>query len=315
MQAIIFGEISMDIIIHTNGKKKSGSVLRGESYVLSCGGHGANQAMAISRLGVKSAIVGRLGEDLLSRINLENLIRFDINTDGIFIDKFENSGLAILAVDENRDFQVVSFVEGVNKRVDSSDLDRFKFTVTANTKVAVFQLGYPINIVMSAMEYCFQKNIITVLDPTPVLGQFPDEIFRLADYILPNQEEAEKITKTRITNTSTAFETAKIFHDRGSKQVIIKLGENGVVCSTKKEKFHIPAYKVNTVDTIGAGDAFIGGLVAGIVSNVPLEKSVTWGIANAALCCSSLGAQAGLPTFEELSNFISSPAKSNMIDR
>jgi ribokinase len=308
MQAIVFGEMSMDLIIHSNNQTSVRNILRGENYLFSCGGHGGNQAAALSNLGISTGIIGRLGNDILSLRILENLKKTNIDTRGVYTDNTENSGLAILSVGTKKDFEVVAFVEGVNSRIDNTDLKRFKSLIDFETKIAVFQLGYPVDIVLKAIKYCKLKNIITVLDPTPVHGELPKELYEV-DYILPNENEAEKITGVKVQNTPTAFLAAEMLHKRGATRVVIKLGQHGCIYSDNGKSFHVPAFDVDVADTIGAGDAFLAGLLKGVLLSKEIETSILWGTAYAALCCKGEGAQSNLVSFKRMIKFLGTGKK------
>jgi ribokinase len=303
MQVIVFGEMSMDLIIHRDAQVSNQRVLRGKNYLFSCGGHGANQAISLSNLGISTGIVGRLGNDSLSVAILESLKRANVDIRGIYIDKKANSGLAILSVDPTRDFEVVAFIEGVNDRINLTDLKRFKSLINFETKIAVFQLGYPIDIIVSAIKYCKSRNIITVLDPTPMLADLPKVLYEV-DYFMPNEIEAGKITGINIRNIADAFQAAEIIHQRGASRVVIKLGEQGCIYSTHDQRFHTPAFDVEVTDTIGAGDAFLAGLIKGVLVCNDTETSILWGTAYAALCCTGKGAQSNLVSLKRMKKFL-----------
>lgn len=303
MKAIVFGEINTDIVIRVSDLFPPGPVVRGISYLTTTGGRGANQAMSISRLGLTTYLVGRVGKDDFSKEILKRLKSANVYTDGIELDD-GNPGLAILTVDDVGEFRVLAFVEGINEKIDHNDLDRF-LKLMQQATVGLFQFGYPVWVISEAIKAAKSAGITTILDPTPILTEIPSDLYSATDIITPNGSEAEQLVGFPVTDYASALKASKSLHDLGTQTVIIKMGEFGAVCSTQVEQFHIPAFPVNVVDTIGAGDAFNGGLAAALAMGKSIKEAVIWGCAAGALSITGLGAQSALPNIETLLQFIS----------
>jgi ribokinase len=302
MKAIVFGEVALDILIKRSFLAPESTIIRGSSYAATSGGHGANQAIALSHLGVNTYLISRVGNDLFQQEILSNLIKANVNVDGVFRGE-GNSGLAILAIEETRDFRVLAFIEGVNKYISQEDVTRF-ISLMEGANVALSYLGFPITIVQAALRAAKSAGILTILDPTPTLPDVPIELYTLSDILTPNQLEAEYLVGFPVRDVESARAAAALLRQRGSSTVIIKMGAQGVFCAAPDRAFFAPAFAINVVDTVGAGDAFNGGLAAGLAYKLPLEQAVIWGSGTAALSLMGEGAQSTLPTISSLQNLI-----------
>jgi ribokinase len=309
LKAIVFGEISMDILIKVSEGASEGPVTRGSHYTCSFGGRGANQAMAVSRLGVTTYLVGCVGNDDFGKALIKYLSATEVKTEGIRI-RQGSSALAILAVKEDGEFRVLSFVEGVNSAVDGEDVERFIHLMNGSC-VALFQLGYSVSVISAAAKAAKANGILTILDPAPILSDIAD-LYSSIDIITPNQQEAETLVGFRVHDPRTSSKAADILHRLGVRTVIIKLGEQGAFCSTPNERVFLPAFKVKAVDTVGAGDAFNGALASGLAYGLSITEAAIWGSAAGAISVTKVGAQCGMPDLKSLMAFIDTVPESSI---
>jgi len=301
LKAVVFGEISMDILIRVSQDASQDPVVRGSSYTCSFGGRGANQAIAVSRLGVKTSLVGQVGSDDFGNALMNHLRTTAVETSGVKVGN-GSSALAILAVTKDGEFRVLSFVEGVNSTVGAEDVQRF-IDLMKGCRVALFQLGYSVPVILSAAKAAKENGIITILDPAPILSDTAD-LYSSIDIITPNQQEAESLVGFRVYDPSTSAKAADVLHQLGARVVIIKLGEQGAYCSTQNERVFLPAFRVKAIDTVGAGDAFNGALASGIAHGLSITEAAIWGTAAGAISATKIGAQSGMPDLTSLIAFI-----------
>lgn len=299
---VVFGSINLDLVAKTSRLPVAGETLQGESFFTAAGGKGANQAVAIARLGVASLMVGRVGGDSFGKELLDSLQVAKVNTECVLVDRGVSSGIAAIAVDEVGENQII-IIPGANGRVDQTDVERLK-NLLPKTSALLLQFEIPMSAVLSAAKAAKQAGVKVILDPAPANMNIPDELYSLVDIITPNETEAGRIVGFAIDGEFAAAKAADILLQRGVGSAIIKLGAKGAYCATKAETFLIPAFPVTAVDTVAAGDAFNGGLVVGLVEGLSLREAVVWGAAAGALTATKRGAQSAIPDRETFNAFV-----------
>lgn len=301
MTAIVFGSLNMDLVTRTPRLPAAGETLLGSDFFTTPGGKGANQAVALARLGVPTQMVGRVGGDSFGQELLENLQRVGVDVAPVWVDSETRSGVAIITVAESGENQIIG-VFGANGRVDSADVTRLQ-PLLPQAKVLLLQLEVPLSAVRSAAIAAKQAGVTVLLDPAPVPAANLDALYPLVDILLPNEVEASQLVGFRVHDRRTAEEAAIVLRQKGVGTVIVKLGAQGALCVTADQTLWIPPFTVEAVDTVAAGDAFAGGLAAALVEGRSLPEAVTWGAAAGALATTQVGAQSAMPdrsTFEAL---------------
>lgn len=293
MTIIVFGSINMDLVATAPRLPVGGETLLGEDFFQVSGGKGANQAVALARLGIPAQMVGRVGADNFGVELLKNLEASGVQTNNVFVDESVSSGVAIITVSQTGENQIV-VIPGANERVDREDVQRLSQLLPEATAL-LLQLEIPISQVVAAAKAARNANIKVILDPAPAQSNLPAELYPLIDIITPNEVEAGQLVGFAVDGEETAAKAAEILLQRGVKCAIVKLGAKGVFCATAQEKFFVPAFQVDVVDTVAAGDAFNGGLAAALFKGISLHQAVIWGAAAGALAATKPGAQTSLP--------------------
>lgn len=299
--AVVFGSINIDLVSKTPRLPLPGETLTGHSFATAPGGKGANQAVAIAKLGVPSYMVGRVGGDNFGRELLASLEAAQVKTENIFVDESVSSGVAAIAVADDGENQII-VIPGANGRVDETDVERLQSALSGAT-ILLLQLEIPLNIVIAAAQAAKTAGIKVILDPAPVQN-LPDKLYPLVDIITPNETEAGRLVGFPVEGQEAASEAAQVLLQKGVGNAIVKLGAKGVICATKKETFFTPAFSVTAVDTVAAGDAFNGGLAAALVEGLPLRQAIVWGAATGALAATKPGAQAAMPDRDTFHSFL-----------
>jgi ribokinase len=293
MSIIVFGSINIDLVATASRLPVGGETLLGEDFFQVSGGKGANQAVALARLGVPTQMVGRVGADGFGVELVNNLQASGVQTNNIFVDETVSSGVAIIIVSQSGENQIV-VIPGANGRVNQEDIQRLSNLLPAATAL-LLQLEIPIHAVVAAAKAARNANIQVILDPAPAQSNLPAELYPLVDIITPNEVEAGQLVGFAVDGEETAAKAAEILLERGVKCAIVKLGAKGVFCATAQEKFFVPAFPVHVVDTVAAGDAFNGALAAALFERKSLHQAVIWGTAAGALAATKPGAQTSLP--------------------
>lgn len=302
MSVIVFGSINMDLVVRTPRIPQPGETLTGHQFETVPGGKGANQAVAVARLGIPTRMVGRVGHDQFGQTLVAGLTESGVDCAAVIQDHTTHSGVALITVDDTSENNIV-IVPGANGNLDETDIQRLQ-PLLANAQVLLLQLEVPLAQVVAAARIAKQAGLTVILDPAPARTDLPLELYPLIDIITPNQVEAGQLAGFPVTDLPTAEQAIRELQNRGVKTVITKLGKQGALCQTETDRFEIPAFPVKAVDTVAAGDAFNGGLAAGLAAGLPLREAARQAAAVAALSVTKPGAQPSLPTRAELDAFL-----------
>lgn len=289
---VVFGSVNMDLVARVPKLPMPGETLTGYAFSTVPGGKGANQAVAVAKLGGSSQMIGRVGDDGFGQELLASLNTAGVNTDEVRIDRTASSGVAMIAVDDQSENQII-VIPGANGNVNQSDLDRLTLVLT-DSSILLLQLEIPLEIAQAAADIAKAKGAIVILDPAPAPARFPDALYCVVDVLTPNATEAEQLVGFAIRNLADAERAASILQNKGPKTVIIKLGAQGAYCMTDGNRCFVPAFPVKAIDTVAAGDAFNAGLAVAIAEGRGLQEALRWGAASGALSTTRAGAQSSL---------------------
>ena len=292
MSIIVFGSLNMDLVVRTPRLLQAGETLIGSDFYTTPGGKGANQAVAAAKLGISTELVGRVGEDAFGLELLAELRAVGVGVEGVLVDA-THSGVAVITVAATGENQIIG-VFGANGNVDETDVERLK-TKLSDTQLLLLQLEIPIAAVKQAAQAAQAAGVRVILDPAPVPAEAIASLYPFIDILVPNEIEAGQLVGFAVNSPDTAAIAAEMLQQQGAKTVIVKLGAQGIFCATPDETFFVPAFAVEAIDTVAAGDAFAGGLAAALVEGVSLKKAVVWGAAAGALATTKKGAQAAMP--------------------
>ncbi|HEY9653458.1 MAG TPA: ribokinase [Coleofasciculaceae cyanobacterium] len=298
---IVFGSINMDLVAKAPRLPVPGETLQGYEFFTAAGGKGANQAVAVARLGIPTQMVGRIGDDEFGHQLLAGLQSAGVHTEGIWVDTGISSGIAVITVDDAGENTII-IVSGANGQVNEADVERLRSRLTGASAL-LMQLEIPLPVVQSAALAARQASVPVILDPAPA-RDIPSELYPLVDIITPNQLEASHLVGFPVDGQEAAAQASDVLLQRGVGTAIIKLGDRGVLCGTQSETFFVPAFPVQAVDTVAAGDAFNGGLAAGLAQGRPLKEAVVWGAAAGAIAVTNVGAQPSLPDRQAFDTFL-----------
>jgi ribokinase len=226
-----------------------------------------------------------------------------VGCDRVLVDHTTHSGVAVISVDDSSENTII-IIAGANGQVGEADIDRLS-AVLSQAKVLMLQLEIPLPAVVTAAKAAKAAGVTVLLDPAPARSNLPDELYACVDIMTPNQVETSQLVNFPVTDLDSASRAAAVLHQRGVGTVITKLGKQGALCLSRDQTFEIPAFPVKAIDTVAAGDAFNGGLAAGLAAGMPLQQATTQAAAVAALSVTKAGAQPSLPTRDELTAFLS----------
>lgn len=297
---LVVGSSNTDMVIKTEHLPRPGETVLGGTFFMNPGGKGANQAVAISRLGGKVSFVCKTGSDIFGHQSQQLFEEEGIDTSYIFSDPNHPSGVALITVDAHAENCIV-VASGANANLLPSDLAQ-AIEAIDEADLILMQLEIPMETVEYVAEIAYRKNKKVILNPAPACP-LPSSLLQHLYMITPNETEAEMISGIKITDEISAGEAAKRISDMGVQCVIITLGSKGALVYQDSVVDIIPALKVNAVDTTAAGDIFNGALTVALFEGRDLPDAVRFACKASAISVTRVGAQSSAPYRNEVDIF------------
>ncbi len=296
---VIVGSFNMDLTAYMERMPRPGETVHGERFVTGPGGKGSNQAVAAARLGADVTFIGRVGQDVFAESAINFWKQEGINTDYVVRDPDHATGVAPIWVDAKGENAIV-VVLGANLNIQATDIERAT-EVISRADVVVCQLEINYDMVEYALKFAKAKGIRTVLNPAPA-GKLKAEVVALADYLTPNETELEVLSG----QSGDYGAAARSLLTRQDQMAVVTLGSQGAQWVSQTASKIIPAFKVKTVDTTGAGDAFNGGFAVGLAEGKSLEDAIRFGNATAAISVTRPGTAPSMPKRDEVEALLKS---------
>ena len=294
---IVIGSSNTDMVVRTSKLPMPGETVLGGDFLMNQGGKGANQAVAVNRLGGNLIFVTKLGRDIFGDQAVAVFCEEGIKLDYIFRNREITSGIALITVDENAENCIV-VAPGANMSIGKTEVDAVVNEMESGDYL-LLQLEIPLSTVEYAVGKAKEKEVNVVLNPAPV-HKLPRTLFNNLYLITPNRVEAEMLTGVRITKWDEAVEAANAFAEMGVSNVIITLGSDGCLVKEREKIYHIEACKVTPVDTTAAGDTFNGALCVALSEGKEMEEAVRFASKAASIAVTRVGAQNSIPYRSEL---------------
>jgi ribokinase len=284
----VVGSANIDLTTFTNQFPKPGETIFGQKFDLGFGGKGANQAVAARLCGAEVFMVARVGSDLFGPATIENFRKQGIDPTHVKQVKGLSSGVAPIFVDPNGQNRIL-VVKGANDALRPADVDAAAETLKSADCI-VLQFEIPVETVYYTVDFARKNGIRCIVNPAPAQ---PVDMSALKDldYIVPNETEAETITGSAVKNVEDAKKCAAKLVAAGIRRVIITLGANGSLLASRDGSEHVPPFEVKSVDSTGAGDAFIGSFAVFLGEGVPESEAVRRANLYAGLSTTGVGTQ------------------------
>ena len=282
------GSANIDLTTFTNQFPKPGETIFGERFDLGFGGKGANQAVAARLCGAEVFMVARVGDDLFGPATIENFRKQGIDPTHVRQVAGLSSGVAPIFVDPSGQNRIL-VVKGANDALKPADVDEAA-DLLKTVDCIVLQFEIPVETVYYTVAFAHKHGIRCILNPAPAQPVDLSALKNL-DYFVPNESEAETITGSRVRTVEDAKKCAEIFLAGGIRRVIITLGENGALVAGPDCRAHVPPFAVKSVDSTGAGDAFIGSFAVFLGEGMPEKEAVRRANLYAALSTTGVGTQ------------------------
>lgn len=296
---IVIGSVNMDMVVKTSHIPQPGETVLGGAFFMNPGGKGANQAVAVARLGGDVAFISKIGDDIFGRQSAQLFEEEGVDTKGVMTDPSGPSGIALITVDEAGENSIV-VAPGANAHLRPVDVERLLGHYRL-ANILLMQLEIPMPTVRFALEYARKRDMQVILNPAPANEEVAN-LFGLVDILTPNMSEAGVLSGIRVVDMDTARQAAERIQARGVKNVIITLGKDGAAVLEQDGSFsQVPSPAVETVDTTAAGDVLNGALAVALAEGKNLESAASFACRAASIAVTRMGSQSSIPFRREVS--------------
>ena len=302
---LIIGSSNMDLNIYSQRFPKPGETVTGGVYKQFLGGKGANQAVGSVRSGSKTFFIGKVGIDAFGNDMISQLENERVNTEHVIRDPHESSGVAFILIDETGE-NMISVAPGANFKLTPEEVQA-NSEVIKNAKCLIVQMEIPIETIEEIFKIAKQGEVIKILNPAP-LKPISLSILNNIDIIIPNEGELLQLhsllkLKELVGNSEDRIiQASKDISRFGIKTIITTLGNKGCILYDAADNriTEVPAFKVQAIDTVGAGDCFNGVVASKLCQGENILISVKYATAAASIAITRQGAQASMPYLNEI---------------
>ena len=293
---VVIGSINMDLVAHTHQIPVPGQTVIGTGFDTTPGGKGANQAVAVARLGYPVQMVGMVGEDVFGQALLRNLSNAGVGTKAV-ARVSGPSGVAPILVAESGENTIV-VVPGANGKMDKAAVDR-QSALIRSAGMVLCQLELPLETVSHVLALCADSGVPVLLDPAPA-APLPDSAFRQVAWFTPNETEAAFY----LGNQPNSEAAAQQLLQKGLKGVVLKRGSDGAYVAVAGKAAWVRPFPVKPIDTVAAGDCFNGAFAVALLEGNDPWAAARFASAAAAISVTRKGAQASMPSRADVERFL-----------
>ena len=284
----VIGSANTDLTTFTDVFPRPGETLFGKAFEMGFGGKGANQAVAARLCGAEVVMLAKVGKDLFGQATIDNFASFGIDTRHVQIVADAPTGVAPIFVEPNGQNRII-VVKGANDRLTPADVDAAAADLR-QVDAIILQFEIPLETIYHAIRFARAHRIRCIVNPAPAVPADLAELIS-ADLFIPNETEAGQITGLPVHSESDAVACAAALLAKGFQRVVITLGARGSLVAGTAGHLHVSPFSVTSVDSSGAGDAFIGSLAAFLAEGLPEPQALARANLYAALSTTKVGTQ------------------------
>ena len=301
-KVVVFGSFVADLTSRAGKLPAPGETIMGSSFKIGPGGKGSNQGVAAKRAGADLTMITKVGKDVFGDIALNQYKIEGMDTKHVFIDEALETGTALIMVDENTAENQILVVSGACGNITEDDIKSVE-SVIADADYLLTQLEVNHDATQRVIDIAHQNGVKVVLNPAPAIPLSPDILSKV--YIAtPNEHEAETLTGIKVTDEKSAEKAADKLMEWGVCNVIITLGKEGTYVKTKDSSKCMKGFRVDAVDTTGAGDAFNGAFVTALSEGKDIFEAAKFGNATGALSVTKYGTAPAMPYRKEIDTLL-----------
>ena len=297
MKIAVIGSTMIDVVSYVDVAPKYGSTVTATDFHIACGGKGANQAVVAGRLGADVLMVSAVGEDIFGKTARENFISNNLDTKHVISVKDIPSGTVMIIVESNGQYRSV-FYHGANDSLTPEKI----LSAADDLKTCglfVLQLEIPLETVYAAIDFANSNKIPVILNPAPMNKNFSIDMACKCDFVIPNEVELQMLTDMPVDTLDDIRTAAKKLFSRGLKNLIVTMGSRGSLWLAEGVEEFVPTLKVDSVDSTGAGDAYIGCFAETFARTGKILESMKRASKYAALSVTKKGTQDSYLTADE----------------
>lgn len=297
MDIVIVGSNMVDLVTYVDRMPKLGETLEAPEFQMGCGGKGANQAIAASRLGASVRMITRVGDDAFGPNTVKNFEDNGIDTSWVLTTE-GSSGVAPIFVDEDSNNSIL-IIKGANNKLSPDDVKDASDEI-ASAKLMVLQLEVPLETVYTAIDTAAEHGVPVLLNPAPAVAELDPAYVAKCTYFVPNETELSLLVGRDLVELDEIEAAAiELMADSALEHLLVTLGSRGVLWVHDSQATLIESVAVDAVDSTGAGDAFIGSFAASLVAGADVEGAIAEANLYAAHSVTGKGTQTSYATKDE----------------
>ncbi len=295
----VIGSCNTDMVIKVDHLPKPGETIIGHDFMTNQGGKGANQAVAVSRMGGDTLFVARLGDDGFGRQSLSLLSDEGIDTRYVQLTPGVSTGVAMIPVDEKGENSII-VASGANAMLSETDVEAAREEI-CKASILLMQLETPIPTLTYAARMAHEAGVTVVLNPAPFPKEaLPQELLKNVDIITPNETEAAGMSGIEITDEASALQAIMAIRKFGIGRVVITAGSAGAYTEENGKLLHIETFKTDVLDTTAAGDTFCGALCVALSQGKTFVHAIRRANKAASISVTRMGAWRSIPRADEI---------------
>lgn len=298
----VVGSFVVDLMARTPHLPEPGETVKGSFFMSGPGGKGANQAVAAKRAGCALVFSTKLGRDSFAEIGKRSFEENGIAMDYVFETDAASTAAALITVDECTSQNEIVVILGACDTFSDEDIEALK-PALEGCEYLLLQMEINPDATEKLIDLAYEMGIKVILNPAPV-QQLDERLYQKLYLVTPNEVEAKILTGIACDDRVGLDAAAAAFFEKGVKKVIITIGKRGVYFHDGEKAQIFENYDVKVLDTTGAGDAFNGGLLAGLSQGMELDQAVGYGNIVSNLAVTRLGTAPAMPTWEEIAAFM-----------
>lgn len=298
----VFGSFVVDLMARTPHLPVPAETVKGSLFKMGAGGKGFNQCVAAHKAGADVTMVTKMGRDSFANVALDVMKELGMPKDHIFFNETDATGIALILVDEGSSQNEIVIVPGACATITKEDTDSIEELIKESEYV-LLQLEVNQDANERVIDCAYRNGTKVILNTAPY-SPVPDECLSKVYMVTPNEVEAEEMTGVKVDSLEAAKEAAAVFRRKGVQKVVITLGSRGVFISADGREEIVPCFRVDAVDTTGAGDAFNGGFLTALAEGKDEWEAARFASALAAISVTRMGTTPAMPTRAEVDAFL-----------
>ncbi len=298
----VFGSFVVDLMARTPHLPVPAETVKGSLFKMGAGGKGFNLCVAAHKAGADVTMVTKMGRDSFANVALDVMDELGMPKDHIFFNEQDATGIALILVDEGTSQNEIVIVPGACATITKEDTDSIEGLIQESEYILLqLEVNQDAN---ERVIDCAYKNGTKVILNTAPYSPVSDECLSKVYMVTPNEVEAEEMTGVKVDSLEAAKKAAEVFRSKGVRKVVITLGSRGVFISADGREEIVPCFRVDAVDTTGAGDAFNGGFLTALAEGKDEWEAARFASALAAISVTRMGTTPAMPTREEVDAFL-----------